>query len=102
MLDVGSVTDSVEVSAQTAMLQSESVERSATISGKQIENIETNGRNPLDMAKLVPGVSFTNGTSYGDLDPGRLTRYSYRARPRLEQRSAMRRLLRVADDTPLA
>ena len=28
------------------------------------ENIETNGRNPLDMAKLVPGVSFTNGTSY--------------------------------------
>jgi outer membrane receptor protein involved in Fe transport len=64
VLEVGAVTDSVEVSAQTAVLQTESVERSATIGGTQIENIETNGRNPLDMAKLVPGVSFTNGTSY--------------------------------------
>ena len=34
------------------------------IVGKQIENIEVNGRNPLDMAKLVPGVTFTTGTSY--------------------------------------
>ncbi len=64
VLDIGSVTESVEVSSQTAVLQTESVERSATISGKQIENIETNGRNPLDLAKLIPGVSFTNGTSY--------------------------------------
>src|SRR3984957_3581128 len=64
ILDVGSVTDSVEVSSQNAVLQTESVERAATVNGKQIENIETNGRNPLDLAKLVPGVSFTNGTSY--------------------------------------
>ena len=40
------------------------MERSATIQGKQIENIEVNGRNALDMAKLVPGVTFTTGTSY--------------------------------------
>ena len=46
------------------LLQTESVERSATIIGTQIENIEVNGRNPLDMAKLVPGVTFTTGTSY--------------------------------------
>lgn len=64
VMEVGSVTDSVEVNAQTVVLQTESVERSATITGTQIANIETNGRNPLDMAKLVPGVSFTNGTSY--------------------------------------
>ncbi len=64
VLDVGAVTDSVEVSAQTVVLQTESVERSATIGANQIQNIETNGRNPLDMAKLAPGVSFTNGTSY--------------------------------------
>lgn len=64
VLEVGNVADSIEVSAQTVLLQSESVERSATISGKQIENLETNGRNPLDMAKLVPGVTFTTGTSY--------------------------------------
>ncbi|HEY3742706.1 MAG TPA: carboxypeptidase regulatory-like domain-containing protein, partial [Bryobacteraceae bacterium] len=63
-LQVGAVTDVVEVSANAAVLQTESVERSATISGNQIENLETNGRNPLDMAKLVPGVNFTNGTTY--------------------------------------
>jgi hypothetical protein len=63
-LEVGAVTESVEVTAQAALLQTESVERSNTITGKQVENIEVNGRNPLDMAKLVPGVQFTTGTSY--------------------------------------
>jgi hypothetical protein len=55
-LEVGAVTESVEVSATQAMLQTESVERSEAIVGKQIDNIEVNGRNPLDMAKLIPGV----------------------------------------------
>src|SRR3984957_4727123 len=63
-LEVGAVTESIEVTAQAALLQTESVERSNTITGKQVENIEVNGRNPLDMAKLVPGVQFTTGTSY--------------------------------------
>jgi Carboxypeptidase regulatory-like domain/TonB-dependent Receptor Plug Domain len=63
-LELGAVTESVEISATAALLQTESVERSAAITGKQIENIEVNGRNPLDMAKLVPGVSFTTGSSY--------------------------------------
>jgi hypothetical protein len=64
VLEVGAVTDSIEVSATAVLLQTESVERSATIGGKQIENIEVNGRNALDMAKLIPGVTFTTGTSY--------------------------------------
>src|SRR4029077_15795237 len=64
VLEVGAVTESVEVSAQAAVLQTESVERSATISGTQISNIEVNGRSPLDLAKLVPGVQFTNGSNY--------------------------------------
>ena len=64
VLEVGAVTETVEVSAQAAVLQTESVERSATVTGKQIENIEVNGRNALDMAKLVPGVQFTTGVSY--------------------------------------
>ncbi|HLK68530.1 MAG TPA: carboxypeptidase regulatory-like domain-containing protein [Bryobacteraceae bacterium] len=63
-LEVGALTDSIEVSASAALLQTESVERSATITGQQVANIEVNGRNPLDMAKLVPGVQFTTGTSY--------------------------------------
>lgn len=55
-LEVGAVTETIEVSAQAALLQTDSVERSATITGKQMENIEVNGRNPLEMTKLVPGV----------------------------------------------
>jgi len=64
ILQVGSVTESVEVTAQAVLLQTQSGERSETIIGKEIENIEVDGRNPLDMAKLVPGVQFTNGTSF--------------------------------------
>jgi len=64
VMEVGAVTESVEVAATATALQTESVERSATITGKQIENIEVNGRNPLDMAKLVPGVSFSPGSNY--------------------------------------
>ena len=64
VLEVGAITETVEVTAQAVTLQTESVERSATVTGKQIENIEVNGRNALDMAKLVPGVQFTTGTSY--------------------------------------
>ena len=63
-MEVGAVTESIEVTAQAALLQTESVERSNAITGKQVENIEVNGRNALDMAKLVPGVQFTTGTSY--------------------------------------
>jgi hypothetical protein len=64
IVEVGAITETIEVSAQATILQTESVERSATVTSKQIENIEVNGRNALDMAKLVPGVQFTTGTSY--------------------------------------
>src|SRR5690348_7239768 len=66
-LELGFVTESIEVSAQTALLQTESVERSATITGHQIENIEVNGRNPLDLAKLIPGVVSTANFSIGGI-----------------------------------
>src|SRR5579872_4266509 len=55
-MEVGTLAESIEVSAQATSLQTESVERSATINSRQIENIEVNGRNPLDMTRLIPGV----------------------------------------------
>ena len=64
VLEVGAITETIDVSAQAALLQTESVERSATISGTQISNVEVNGRSPLDLAKLVPGVQFTTGSNY--------------------------------------
>ncbi len=64
-LTVGAVTESVEVSATQVLLQTESVERGQAIVGKQIQNIEVNGRNPLDMMKLVPGIVSTANVSVG-------------------------------------
>ena len=64
-MSVGAVTESIEVSATAALLQTESVERSEAIVGKQVDNIEVNGRNPLDMAKLIPGVFSVANVSVG-------------------------------------
>jgi hypothetical protein len=64
-LQVGAVTESVEVSATQTLLQTDSVERSEAIVGKQMENIEVNGRNPLDMAKLIPGITSTANVAVG-------------------------------------
>jgi hypothetical protein len=66
-LQVGALTEAVEVTAEAALLQTESVERSAIITGKQIENIEVNGRNPLDLAKLAPGVVASGNFAVGGL-----------------------------------
>jgi Carboxypeptidase regulatory-like domain/TonB-dependent Receptor Plug Domain len=64
-VQVGTLTETVEISGQAALLQTDSVDRSATISGKQIENLQVNGRNPLDLAKLIPGVVDTANFSVG-------------------------------------
>lgn len=64
-LQVGALSEAVEVSAQAALLQTESVERSATITGKQMENLEVNGRNPLALAGVLPGVVSTANFSVG-------------------------------------
>jgi outer membrane receptor protein involved in Fe transport len=64
-LQIGAVSESVQVSGEAALLQTDSVERSQAVIGKQMENIEVDGRNPLDMAKLVPGVVSTANFSVG-------------------------------------
>jgi hypothetical protein len=67
-LELGTATESVQVSAEAFLLQADSVERSQAVVGKQIENIEVNGRNPLHMAKLVPGVVSTANFSVGGVN----------------------------------
>jgi outer membrane receptor protein involved in Fe transport len=64
-MEVGSVSETLEVSAQAALLQTDSAERSATINNRQMQNIEVNGRNPLDLTKLVPGVVSTSSFQVG-------------------------------------
>jgi outer membrane receptor protein involved in Fe transport len=58
-MEIGAVTEQVEVSAEAVMLQTESAERSAALVSKQMENIAVNSRSYLDLVKLVPGVVST-------------------------------------------
>lgn len=55
-MEVGALTETVEVSAQATLLQTTSAERSDTIIGKQIEHLQVNGRIPVAMTQLVAGV----------------------------------------------
>ena len=55
-LKVGTATDTVTVSVDTAGLQTESGEKSTTIESEQIVDLPLNGREYADLALLSPGV----------------------------------------------
>jgi hypothetical protein len=59
-LAVGSNTTAVTVDAQPPVLEADRSEIAKTISNIEITNLPFNGRNFLDLALLVPGVSPTN------------------------------------------
>ena len=75
-LKVGSASTTVTVSANTGTLQiqANSGERSDLITGKQLNDIALNGRNVLDILRVVPGVSGVG--SFGASGTGGLTSYS--------------------------
>lgn len=56
-LQLGQATESVTVSAEALQVQSESSEQSNLITGAQIENLATNGRNVIGLTALGTGVS---------------------------------------------
>jgi hypothetical protein len=58
-MEVGAVTEQIEVHAEAVTLQTESAERSSALVAKQMENIAVNSRSYLDLVKLVPGVVST-------------------------------------------
>jgi hypothetical protein len=56
-LQVGETRESVTVEAVATMVQSDSGEISEVITGNQVLDIATNGRNMVSLAALMPGVS---------------------------------------------
>ncbi|PWU06297.1 MAG: TonB-dependent receptor [Terriglobia bacterium] len=56
MLEVGEVTQTMEVSAQTAQLQTESATLNQVVEGRQVAEMPLNGRNIMNLIGLVPGV----------------------------------------------
>ena len=59
-LSIGTVEANVNVSAQATVLESARSQIAGTVSQTEIERLPLNGRNFLDLALLVPGVSPTN------------------------------------------
>ena len=55
-LQLGEVTQTIEVQAEAARLQTQSAERSGLISTDQTQNIPLKGRDYLGLVKLLPGV----------------------------------------------
>jgi predicted heme/steroid binding protein len=55
-LSVGSSSQTVEVTATAATLQTESASVQELITRQQIDSLELNGRNPVLMSNLVPGT----------------------------------------------
>src|SRR5882762_8441407 len=66
-LTVGASTQTVEVSASTVLLQTESAALQKLVTREQIDSLELNGRNPIWLAALVPGA---RGTTLANLNFG--------------------------------
>ncbi|MFN7919650.1 MAG: carboxypeptidase regulatory-like domain-containing protein [Bryobacteraceae bacterium] len=65
-LTVGAVSETVEVKAAVGLVQAESAVVGRTINSRQVADLTLNGRNPIYLALLKPGV---RGGSIGAFDP---------------------------------
>jgi len=63
-LELGEVTQSVTVTAEVSLLQTETATRSQVISNELIANVPTQGRNPFQIAWAAPGVIKTGSWRY--------------------------------------
>ena len=58
-LEVGTLSETVLVSGEAPMIQSQTGDRSFTVAKAQVENLPNSGRNFASFAALVPGVTST-------------------------------------------
>jgi carboxypeptidase family protein len=65
-LQVGAVTEIMEVTASTSQVQAETAQVGRTVDSRQIQDLTLNGRNPIYLALLKPGVT---GGAIGAFDP---------------------------------
>src|SRR4051794_6204559 len=66
VMTVGALSESVEVKASTSQVQTETATVGRVVETKQIQDLTLNGRNPIYLALLKPGVT---GGSIGTFDP---------------------------------
>ena len=65
VVTVGSITDTISVTAEATLVQTESAERSLAIQGETLRSVAVNGRGFTPLASIVPGIIFNtnNGSS---------------------------------------
>src|SRR5262252_7832694 len=61
-LEVGNVTDTVEVTASAAVLDTQSASRSGLVTEQQVSEMPLNARNPFMLGSMMSGVTF-NGAA---------------------------------------
>ncbi len=70
VMQVGTVTDTITVEAQVGAIQTETSALGKLVEGKQVSDLQLNGRNPLFLSLLKPGV---RGGSLANFDYGLTT-----------------------------
>src|SRR5262249_22063393 len=65
-LQIGSISETVEVAASAVLLDTENATVGGVIENKRITELPLNGRNVVSLAVLVPGVQFGDRTGRGD------------------------------------
>lgn len=63
-LEVGEIAEQVSVSAEVALVQTDKTAVEGVIEQKQIRDLPLNGRNPVQLASLVPGMRFMGKSGY--------------------------------------
>ena len=74
-LEIGQQTETVTVTSQVEVIQTETGAREGVLTAKQIENLSVIGRSALELLRILPGVvaEFNQGESVGFLSGGNAT-----------------------------
>ena len=61
-MEVGAITESVEVTASTPLLEPQTSSLGQVVDGRKVRDLPLNGRNPLALVALVPAVIPQSGS----------------------------------------
>ncbi|PYV86399.1 MAG: hypothetical protein DMG05_19800, partial [Acidobacteria bacterium] len=64
VLEVGEVTQKITVEATAELIQTEKSSLETVVEEKQIRELPLNGRNPVELVRLVPGVRYIGKDNY--------------------------------------
>jgi carboxypeptidase family protein/TonB-dependent receptor-like protein len=67
-LQLGALSDTITVTAESTPVQTGSAERSAVLTNTQIESLNTRARQYLDLLKVLPGVAYDVPSGLGSQD----------------------------------